>query len=73
MATADLLARWRLTHGPTPLKWPQQQMKDYGGWFLYALFVAIFVWEVRVRAGGRRASQKTCEWTDRAPLLGWAR
>ena len=52
MAWGDWLARWRLDNGPPLLKWPKQAMADYGGWFLFALFAAILVWEVREADAG---------------------
>jgi polyferredoxin len=41
----DWAQRIKLAAGGTVEQWPRQAAEQYGGWFLYALFGAILLWE----------------------------
>lgn len=45
MIFGELTQRWQLSRGVVLRKWPHAQVDAWGGWFLFALFAAILVWE----------------------------
>lgn len=45
MIYGEVVQRWRLAQGALLMKWPTEMMDMWGGWFLFALFAAILVWE----------------------------
>ncbi|WP_017327284.1 sigma 54-interacting transcriptional regulator [Synechococcus sp. PCC 7336] len=46
MIYGEIVQKLSLWLWPRPLaRWPRQQMDRYGGWFLFALFAAIYLWE----------------------------
>ncbi|PSC73341.1 ATPase AAA [Micractinium conductrix] len=45
MITGELVQRWRISRGAELLKWPREQLDQWGAWSLFAMFAAILVWE----------------------------
>ncbi|CAL8472261.1 g11803 [Coccomyxa elongata] len=45
MIYGEIVQRWRLAQGAVLRKWPHKSVGDWGPWFLWALFMAILVWE----------------------------
>ncbi|KAK9840711.1 hypothetical protein WJX84_002965 [Apatococcus fuscideae] len=45
MIYGEVVQRWRLAQGAVLKKWPRQLSQQWGPWFLFALFLAILVWE----------------------------
>lgn len=45
MIYGEVMQRWRTASGVVLRKWPREELERWGGWFLFALFAAILVWE----------------------------
>eukprot|EP00878_Enallax_costatus_P004842 GHUV01005096.1.p1 GENE.GHUV01005096.1~~GHUV01005096.1.p1 ORF type:complete len:906 (+),score=289.25 GHUV01005096.1:167-2884(+) len=45
MIYGEVMQRWRMASGVVLRRWPREELERWGGWFLFALFAGILVWE----------------------------
>lgn len=45
MIYGEIVQAWRKSQGAKLMKWPKEEMDQWGPWFLFAMFAGILVWE----------------------------